>query len=53
MDHESYFKKVHRLEQSVLKSAVPKLAWLTGTGNAKKPSGIKDYYQLYLQIGNP
>ena len=52
MDHESYFKKVRRLEQSVLKS-VAKLAWLTGEGNAKKPSGIKDYYQLYLQIGNP
>ena len=35
----------------MLKS-VAKLAWLTGKGNAKKPSGIKDY-QLYLEIGNP
>ena len=51
MDHESYFKKVRRLEQSVLKS-IAQLAWLTGKGNAKKPSGIKDY-QLYLEIGNP
>ena len=39
------------MEQSVPKS-VAKLAWLTGKGNAKKPSGIKDY-QLYLEIGNP
>ena len=50
-DHESYFKKVRHLEQSLLKS-VAKLAWLTGKGNAKKTSGIKDY-QLYLEIGNP
>ena len=35
----------------MLKS-VAKLAWLTGKGNAKKPSEIKDY-QLYLEIGNP
>ena len=35
------------MEQSVLKS-VAKLAWLTVEGNAKKPSRIKDYYQLYL-----
>ena len=49
--HESYFKKVRRLEQGVLRN-VAKLAWLTGKGNAKKPSVIKDY-QLYLEMGNP
>ena len=49
---ESYFQKVRRSEQSVLKS-VAKFAWLTGKGNAKKPSGINKDYQLYLEIGNP
>jgi hypothetical protein len=50
-NHESYFKKVHRLEQSMLKIAA-KLAWLIGKGNTKRPFGIKDY-QLYVKMGNP